>query len=495
MSLAACAKRELTQAIRYFEKFTLYLLHITMRPYQREAANAIIADVQHRRGNSFVIIFSRQSGKDEMLANLFLYLMLKMNDMNASIVCAQPTFKPQTINAMNRLRHRGTQFGKHLKRSDGFIFTFQTVALSYFSADPSANVVGATASRLLVINEAQDVEMGIYDKRFSPMAASGNATRVFSGTSWTSNTLLERERQAALMAEQKDGIKRVFMADASEVSKSNKWYGKFVKSEIEKLGRQHPLIKTQFFNELIDSNSGMFPARRLALMLPDQPPQSEPIPGHLYALTVDVGGQDEALMNLDGMGNPGRDYVTADLLDVDLSSLDTLQAPVYRCVKRSAWQGENHVTIFGALCALIDAWNIQHIVVDSTGVGEGLWGMLFKKYPTRVIPVKFSSQVKSEIGYAFIAMLETGRFRDCARTPEIEMQYEKCQSEILIGPSKTMRWGVKDGTRGPDGQLVHDDYVIADALTTRLDELEWSVKFVPFIISYPDPLIEMSKIK
>jgi hypothetical protein len=36
-----------------------------------------------------------------------------------------------------------------------------------------------------------------------------------------------------------------------------------------------------------------------------------------------------------------------------------------------------------------------------------------------------------------------------------------------------MRWGVKDGTRGSDGELVHDDYVLADSLTAILDDLEW----------------------
>jgi hypothetical protein len=43
------------------------------------------------------------------------------------------------------------------------------------------------------------------------MAAAGNATRVFSGTSWTSDTLLEREKQAALQLEKRDGLRRVFV--------------------------------------------------------------------------------------------------------------------------------------------------------------------------------------------------------------------------------------------------------------------------------------------
>ena len=57
------------------------------------------------------------------------------------------------------------------------------------------------------------------------------------------------------------------------------------------------------------------------------------------------------------------------------------------------------------------------------------------------------------------------------------------------------RWGVPDGTRGPDGELVHDDFIMADALVARLDTLKWSIRFEPFIIRAKDPLEEMSRTK
>jgi hypothetical protein len=226
-------------------------------------------------------------------------------------------------------------------------------------------------------------------------------------------------------------------------------------------------------------------------MIGDRPSQETPIPGNIYAITIDVGGQDEALLNLDGMGNPGRDYVTVDIIDIDLSSLEILQAPTYRTVKRFAWQGENHVTIFGKISALVDSWHVQYIIEDATGVGEGLWGMLFKKYPTKTIPVKFTQQTKSEIGYAFIGIIETGRFRDCAPSELVAEQYANCESEILIGPAKTMRWGVKDGTRNSAGQLIHDDHITADSLVTALDRLEWFIQSETAIIEQDDVLQEM----
>ena len=212
-----------------------------------------------------------------------------------------------------------------------------------------------------------------------------------------------------------------------------------------------------------------------------------------------------------------------------------------------AWQGQNHLTVFGQLKALAETWRPQHIVIDATGVGEGLWAMLDKAFRTRVIPVKFTQQEKSEIGWRFLSIIETGRFRafpaetrraDTSSLGEqkgnlgglgalavnqegwnklegasgdhrplppqegwnkldetVRIQYSLCQSEILPGPAKTLRWGVPDGTRGPDGELVHDDHVVADSLVAKLDELQWHISFKPFIIRAVDPLIEMSRFK
>ena len=106
------------------------------------------------------------------------------------------------------------------------------------------------------------------------------------------------------------------------------------------------------------------------------------------------------------------DATTLSIVSVDLSTLGTLQAPTYRVVERQQWTGLNHLSLFGQIKALGERWRPRHIVIDATGVGEGLWAMLDKAFPTRVLPVKFSAEKKSEIGYRFLSIVETGRFRD-----------------------------------------------------------------------------------
>ncbi len=123
--------------------------------------------------------------------------------------------------------------------------------------------------------------------------------------------------------------------------------------------------------------------------------------------------------------------------------------------------------------------------------------MLDKAFPTRVLPVKFSSQVKSEIGWRYLAIIETGRCRDCCLTDDlpsksVRAQYDACQSEILPGPGKLLRWGVPEGKRGADGELIHDDYLLADALIAVLDYLEWHVSTEIFVSEGFDPLENIS---
>ncbi len=136
--------------------------------------------------------------------------------------------------------------------------------------------------------------------------------------------------------------------------------------------------------------------------------------------------------------------------------------------------------------------------MDATGVGEGLWAMLDKAFPGRVLPVKFSQQVKSEIGWRFLAIIETGRLRDCCPTDNLpgrsaRAQYNACQAEILPGPARTLRWGVPEGARGPDSELVHDDILMADSLVAVLDRLDWSLRTELRTVETTDPLLAMER--
>jgi hypothetical protein len=555
---------------------------IQLRPYQRQIARAVKDSILDHLGLSFVVILPRQSGKNEVQAHIFSWLLFRYSKVGGRIVSVSPTFKPQTENNMRRVaKSLDACVGSRglWRSSKGYIYTLGEACLQFFSGDPAAKVVGATADLLLSVDEAQEVSISKYDKDFSPMVASTNATRIFWGTAWTANTLLERERRAAQQAQEMDGIRRVFFFTAEDVFKILPDYRAFVESLITRHGRNNPLVRSQFYCETIDAQSGMFNPTRLSLItaiqttpsatiplhgdfreasppaLEGQPPVSlnlgskpewieeqdstpaTPRAGsshdpnqfyisggqtyhheddwggsgysdnwftkeekrnqriaqmeydawlkehkddvyHTYVFLIDVAGMDESktdsVLSFDsGFGNPGRDSTTLTVVEIDHSTIETLTKPTYHVVARHSWTGENHVAVFGKIKALYESLSPLYIVIDATGVGEGLWAMLDHQFHTRTVPVKFTQQEKSEVGWRFLEIIETGRFRDHVHTEKVHTQYANCIMNVLPGPGKVLRWGVPDGTRGSDGELIHDDFILADALTAKLDQMDW----------------------
>jgi len=49
-----------------------------------------------------------------------------------------------------------------------------------------------------------------------------------------------------------------------------------------------------------------------------------------------------------------------------------------------------------------------------------------------------------------------------------------------------------NGTRRPDGELVHDDHIMANALVAKLDELVWHSHSLTLVVRAKDSLEEMS---
>src|SRR5438105_11830865 len=77
-----------------------------LRPYQAAVAQAISRSVISSAGQQFVVVFARQSGKDELLAQLSAFLMWRAQLRGGSIVMVTPTYRPQGLIARRRLYDR-----------------------------------------------------------------------------------------------------------------------------------------------------------------------------------------------------------------------------------------------------------------------------------------------------------------------------------------------------------------------------------------------------
>jgi len=164
-----------------------------LRPYQREVALAIVDSVFGRKGLTFSVEIARQGGKNELSAQLELLLLTLYMAEPQNLVKCSPTFKPQTVISLMRLKDRlnDAGFGGIWVAELGYIVKLGNAKAIFLSADESANVVGNTAHILLEIDESQDVNKEKYTKEFKPMGATTNVTTVHYGTTWDDSTLVE----------------------------------------------------------------------------------------------------------------------------------------------------------------------------------------------------------------------------------------------------------------------------------------------------------------
>jgi hypothetical protein len=484
--------------------FSRVVVRRELRSYQLEAARAIVDSVINRRGRTFAVVMSRQAGKNELSAQLEAYLMnLFQQVRGASLVKASPTFRPQTITSKMRLRDclDNAWNAKSLRGDEGYIVRLGRCRCFFFSAHRTANVMGATANVLLECDEAQDVDPDKWNKEFAPMGAASNVTTVFYGTIWTSRTLLARVMRRLRAQEQVDGIKRVFLVPWQQVAEEVPGYGEYVKKEMQRLGADHPIIRTQYRLEEIDESGRLFTAERQARMAGTHPRQRGPTAGEVYALTIDVAGEDQQLEGEELRDlRPRKDSTVVTAFRVDLSTVDDrlIGFPRYEVVNRYWWTGREHSLLYATLVDLVEHWAATWVVVDATGVGAGLASFLAKRFgswrddpPGLVQRFNFTMASKSDLGWDFLSVIETGRFKDyiadgAGDTVQFWRQVAACEFEVLPGPGQRMRWGVPD----PE---VHDDFVISAALVALLDKADWTTELEGEILPPADYLSEIDR--
>ncbi len=501
-----------------------------LRNYQREVFDAVINSVLLRKGLTFVVMFPRQSGKNELQAQIETYLLSVFSQLSVDLIKVSPTLQPQALNAMRRLErtvNKNILVSGLLQKEAGSLYRLCRSSITFLSAAPESNIVGATASTLLEVDEAQDVLVDKFDREIAPMATSKNATRVFWGTAWTSQTLLGRELRAARAAEAADGIRRVFTRSAEDVCAEVPSYARHVQEIVARQGRDHPLVRTQYFSEEIDSEGGMFPSERIARMMPENAiysvPPAAPVEGKHYALLLDVAGEDEGVRGMDGklsLANPARDATALTLVEVSsqreglstsvdkvihspVENASSLPQPVYKPVRRWQWLGANHTHLLQEIRRIALDWRVQAVAVDATGVGAGLASFLENALPGRVIPFQFNTASKSKLGWDFLAVIDSHRWQEPRYSPELraaEVDYQveflrqlkSCIFSVSPGPEQRIRWGVPDGTRDPQsGEVLHDDWILSAALCALLEQRDWTIAAPALIVQAADPLREM----
>jgi hypothetical protein len=321
------------------------------------------------------------------------------------------------------------------------------------------------------------------------MRAANNATALYIGTVRCTGDALWLKKTELQQLQQNDGLQRVWILHPDTVIADNPAYGRFLQSKITRFGRDHPIIASEYFNEPIHGEGGLFDRRRRQLMLGDHSRQSRPDSAATYLATLDVAGQDESEVSLlTQLANPGRDYTVATIFQ---ATLDDDNALHYHAVDIFVDHGSRHFEnhpgrpkLAQRLLAWLQHWNILHLVADQSGVGAGLVSWLTAKLgPGRVTGYTFTPTAKAQLGSRFITCIETGRFKYWSGDNQplddawhFWQQAQACTYHIPPGGQfdRHLQWSVPPTARHttPTGsEPIHDDRLISAALVAHFDQL------------------------
>ena len=437
-----------------------------LRPYQVEIGSAVLDSVMRRRGLTFSVEIARQGGKNELSAQLEVLLLTVFMARGGNLVKCSPTFRPQTVNSMLRLKERlnDSGLGGYWAPEMGYMLRLGSARQLFFSADASSHVVGATAHILLEIDESQDVSKDKYSKEFKPMGATTNVTTVHYGTTWDDSTLLEEVKQANLELERRDGVRRHFRYDWQEVAGYNPDYRRYVENERQRLGENHPLFRTQYALEPLRGGGGFLGPAQRAQMQGTHGRQQRPTPGRIYVAGIDLAGEaeegeDAALRAV----MPRRDSTVVTIGELDFDGCGNMPTgPRVNIVEHYRWTGTPHTSLYARLVDLLKrVWGCRRVVVDSTGVGAGVAAFLRQALgKSIVVPFIFTRSSKSRLGFELLAAVNCGRLGMYAADGSDECRrfwHEMERARSVYLPSRTMNFYVNPS----EG---HDDFLMSLAL-------------------------------
>jgi len=233
-------------------------------------------------------------------------------------------------------------------------------------------------------------------------------------------------------------------------------YRAHVDKQISRLTADHPLFKSQYVLEEVDSDAGMFPESVRFLMRGQHDRHVEPVAGESYYMAIDVGGEAVEGEDVDSSGRDSTAVTVFTRRWVEFGN-------IWQVVHRHEFTGEKPEAV---ALACVNRWRPVQIVVDATGLGAGVASMLGAHHPN-VIPFVFTSKSKSDLGWNFTALCRQGRFLDHRADGSAEQrlfwkQVESAQLEVVPGPGRLCRWSVPESAG-------HDDLLVSAALVAELD--------------------------
>lgn len=453
------------------------------RKYQllyMKALEAIVGARQARQVPPSVpicFIAARQSGKNESNARVEARLLsiYGQSPEPLEIVKAAPTWRPQCLISKERLQRvmRTPLFTELIKPQwkEGYQCHVGNASLKLVSADPKSHSVGLTASLLLSADEAQDITQEKWDIDFVPMTLNTGAPVVMSGTSWHTDSLLERQRHRAQDFQSKHGFRCLYVFPWDLIAEEHEDYGLQVQAIRNLYGDDHILYLTQFCCLPIEAAGMLLSSTDVDNLVGDHHRLSAPLDGRVYVAGVDFAAHreqtaEEMLRNPQKAKKSDSTVVTIGELMFKIDSFTGRKIPIVRVVDH-LWVDEKdpHAATDQISDYVFNRWRCVRAVLDKNGVGSYPSEIIRARYPAACNALHLSGPIKSRLGYDLQGAAKTGRLK-MYRCDE-SREWHECMKQLRhcrrhdIKANSVMEWSAPHSK--VDGQDIHDDFVLSMA--------------------------------
>ena len=376
-----------------------------LRGPQVEILKKVEKFVGQHQGGVMPIMMSRQSGKNDISATLQRRHLWRRQyaDLPAIWIRTAPTIRPQIVNSKKRLREilklnnknrigHPLFEGARLIKEEGYIWRLGSASVEFISSGPNANVVGATASTCLDMDEAHKISRAKFDEDFAPFTANTAAATLLWGVASNGLDTLEAYREKNV----EEGMAHLNLYYPCEVWMDiHEPYRIHVEDRIRMLGYDHPIIKTQYrLIKVAAEGRYLSEAQVRSLLSGDHERVRKPRPGKRYQMVVDIAAGNEELNpdgEIEGMEDTSTDSGVIWIYEItgDLASNGFF--PVVHVVNLTWSTGASLPQFEKEVDAQIDFWNPDKVTIDAVGVGRQIAESMKTKYGENTVNVYTAS--------------------------------------------------------------------------------------------------------
>ncbi len=299
------------------------------------------------------------------------------------------------------------------------------------------------------------------------------------------DTLLAQVKTTNQELEERDGIRRHFQYDWRSLAALNPNYKAFVEQEMERLGEEHLTIRTQYRLQTVSGVGFLLSERQRHLLQGEHEWLDGPDEDDLgyYVAGIDVGGEARPKLAQEQT----RCKRDSTVLTIARVINNELFLPSLQIVHQVQWTGKPYLDQYAECIALCELWDIRHLVIDKTGLGEGMASLLRGKLgEDKVLPFHFTRQSKSKLTYQLLSFIDSGRLKMYRRDGAPDDISLEAWKQLKLARYRVPGENLLDMYVAPDEG--HDDYLISIALCCEAGGTKPKPMILDSVIIPPLPL-------